>query len=71
MIIGHTDTMGSDSTNERLSLRRARSCAPRSTSIGIAPSAISIAGRGERELAVPTADEVPEPKNRRAEIKVR
>ena len=71
VIIGHTDTMGSDSTNERLSLKRAEIVRAALISIGIAPSAISIAGRGERELAVSTADEVPEPKNRRAEIKVR
>jgi len=30
-----------------------------------------VAARGEREPLVPTADEVPEPRNRRVEIKVR
>lgn len=71
VIIGHTDTMGSESRNDRLSLRRAEVVRAALIAIGIPPSAISVAGRGERELAVPTADEVPEPRNRRAEIKVR
>ncbi len=70
-IVGHSDTMGTASRNDRLSLRRAEIVRAALIAIGIAPSAISIAGRGERELAVPTADEVPEPKNRRTEIKVR
>jgi len=30
-----------------------------------------VAGRGEREPAVPTADEVAEARNRRVEIKIR
>lgn len=71
VIIGHTDSMGSASRNDRLSLRRAEIVRAALIAIGIAPSAIAITGRGERELAVPTADEVPEPKNRRAEIKIR
>ena len=33
--------------------------------------AINVAGRGEREPIVPTADEVSEPRNRRVEINVR
>jgi outer membrane protein OmpA-like peptidoglycan-associated protein len=32
---------------------------------------IEAAGRGERELAVPTADEVDEPRNRRVTVEVR
>jgi OOP family OmpA-OmpF porin len=32
---------------------------------------IEAVGRGERELAVPTADEVDEPRNRRVTIEVR
>jgi outer membrane protein OmpA-like peptidoglycan-associated protein len=38
---------------------------------GIPNSAINVAGRGEREPVVPTADEVSEPRNRRVEINVR
>ena len=39
--------------------------------LGIPPSRIQAAGRGERELLVPTADDVAEPRNRRVEISVR
>jgi outer membrane protein OmpA-like peptidoglycan-associated protein len=39
--------------------------------LGIAESRIQIAGRGEREPLVPTADEVSEPRNRRVEVSVR
>jgi outer membrane protein OmpA-like peptidoglycan-associated protein len=38
---------------------------------GVNRSVISVAGRGEREPAVPTADEVAEARNRRVEIKIR
>ncbi len=38
---------------------------------GISPKSISVAGRGQLDLAVKTADQVAEPKNRRVEITVR
>jgi outer membrane protein OmpA-like peptidoglycan-associated protein len=38
---------------------------------GIPPGSIEIAGRGERELLIPTRDKVHEPSNRRVEINVR
>jgi outer membrane protein OmpA-like peptidoglycan-associated protein len=38
---------------------------------GAVESRIEAVGRGKRELLVPTADEVDEPKNRRVEILVR
>jgi len=41
------------------------------SSISISPERIQARGRGERELLVPTADEVREPRNRRVEINVR
>ena len=39
--------------------------------LGIPAERIQIAGRGKRELLVPTDDNVPEPRNRRVEISVR
>jgi len=39
--------------------------------LGVPRARISVAGRGEREPEVPTADEVAEPRNRRVEINVR
>ena len=39
--------------------------------MGIPAERIQAAGRGERELLVPTEDNVAEPRNRRVEINVR
>lgn len=71
VVIGHTDTMGDTSYNDALSLQRAEKLRELLVGLGGDPRRISIAGRGERELLVPTSDEVPEPRNRRAEISVR
>lgn len=71
VVIGHTDRVGNLQDNDRLALKRA--AAMRDTLIrrGIAADAITIAGRGEREPVVQTADEVAEAQNRRVEISVR
>jgi len=71
VIIGHTDRLGSDKRNDELSLLRARTVRDAFLAIGVPLSMIKIEGRGEREPAVPTPDEVAEPRNRRAEIKIR
>lgn len=70
-IIGHTDRVGSMSYNDALSLRRAERCRDELLKLGIPRVRITVAGRGEREPEVPTADEVAEPRNRRVEISVR
>ncbi len=71
VVIGHTDRMGSLEANDRLSLQRAQAVRDRLVAAGATPARVSVAGRGEREPAVPTDDEVPEPRNRRVEIKLR
>ncbi|MFO1270862.1 MAG: OmpA family protein [Rubrivivax sp.] len=71
VVVGHTDRVGSVESNDRLSLQRAQSVRDRLVAAGAAAERISVAGRGEREPAVPTEDEVPEPRNRRVEIKLR
>lgn len=71
VVIGHTDTRGSDEYNDRLSLDRARAVKQQLAALGFDPARISVAGRGRRELLVPTAADVSEPRNRRAEILVR
>lgn len=71
IVIGHTDRQGSDADNDELSLKRAEATRKELIDAGIAASSINIAARGERELAVPTADEVAEPRNCRVEISVR
>ena len=67
-VTGHTDTVGSDAYNMRLSRRRAESVAARLEKDGIPASEIEIAAKGKRDLLVPTADGVREPQNRRVQI---
>ena len=71
VIIGHTDRVGSMQYNDALSLRRAERCRDELIKLGIPKVRISVAGRGFRELEVPTGDQVSEPRNRRVEISVR
>ena len=71
VIIGHTDRVGELEYNDQLSLRRAAAVRSQLIALGGDPARISIAGRGEREPVIETADEVPEPRNRRAQLDVR
>lgn len=68
IIIGHTDSSGSDAYNEALSLRRAGAVKGALVNLGIAEEKISPTGKGEAELLVQTGDGVKEPQNRRATI---
>ena len=70
-VIGHTDRVGKVEFNDALSLKRAERVRNDFRDRGIPEKSVSVAGRGEREPIVPTADEVPEPRNRRVEINVR
>ena len=67
-VTGHTDTVGSDAYNIRLSRRRAESVASQLEKDGIPSSEIEIFAKGKRDLLVPTADGVKEPQNRRVQI---
>ena len=71
VVIGHTDRLATDEYNDRLSLMRAERVREELVKLGISTRRIRIAGRGEREPLVPTADGVAEPRNRRVEINVR
>jgi outer membrane protein OmpA-like peptidoglycan-associated protein len=70
-VIGHTDRMGTVEYNDALSRQRAETVRELLVEVGIQASSMDVAGRGEREPLVPTADEVPEERNRRVEINVR
>jgi len=70
-VIGHTDTLGSAPHNQQLSMSRAEMIRDRLVRDGLNPKSIAVAGRGQLDLAVPTADQVAEPRNRRVEITVR
>jgi OOP family OmpA-OmpF porin len=67
-VTGHTDTVGSDAYNMRLSRRRAESVAVQLEKDGIASGEIEIVAKGKRDLLVPTGDGVKEPQNRRVQI---
>jgi OmpA-OmpF porin, OOP family len=71
VITGHTDSTGALAANDELSLKRAKVVAQLLVDQGAMASRIEAVGRGKRELLVPTADEVSEPRNRRVEIVVR
>ena len=67
-VVGFTDTSGSPAYNMRLSVRRAESVRAEMARLGVPAANISIEGRGQTDLLVPTADGVREPQNRRATI---
>jgi outer membrane protein OmpA-like peptidoglycan-associated protein len=71
IVIGHTDRVGTVQFNDALSLRRAERARDELVKAGVPADRIQIEGRGEREPLIPTADEVPEPRNRRVEISIR
>jgi outer membrane protein OmpA-like peptidoglycan-associated protein len=71
LVIGHTDSVGSDQYNDALSRQRAEVIRAGLIKSGIAPENILAVGRGKRELLVPTADGVAEARNRRVDIVVR
>ncbi len=64
-VSGYTDTVGNPADNEKLSRERAKSIASYFKKKGL-PIQIFFAGFGERALAVQTADQQDEPRNRRA-----
>jgi OOP family OmpA-OmpF porin len=70
-VIGHTDRVGSLESNDILSLQRAETIRKLLEQAGVQAAVLEVAGRGEREPLVPTADEVAEAQNRRVEINLR
>ncbi|AQR63015.1 cell envelope biogenesis protein OmpA [Brevundimonas sp. LM2] len=68
LVVGYADTSGSAAYNVGLSNRRARTVADALVSNGVNGGVIALDGKGETNLARPTADGVREPLNRRATI---
>ncbi|MGE4351985.1 MAG: OmpA family protein [Bdellovibrionales bacterium] len=68
IVTGHTDTMGTVKYNQRLSERRAAAVKAEFERLGVPLASIATKGAGEGSLMVPTADQVREAQNRRAEI---
>lgn len=71
VVTGHTDRQGALEANDKLSLERAEAVRNLMVERGFKAELIEAVGRGEREPAVPTDDEVVEPRNRRAVVVVR
>ena len=67
-IVGHTDNIGSDRSNQILSEGRCEEVRESMTARGIDGSRIEIEGRGERDPIVPNDNEENRQKNRRVEI---
>jgi outer membrane protein OmpA-like peptidoglycan-associated protein len=70
-VTGHTDTVGTEADNDRLSAERAELIKKMLIEQGLRASFIRAVGRGEREPLVSTTDNTREPKNRRVEVIVR
>ncbi|MEQ1483947.1 OmpA family protein [Methyloglobulus sp.] len=70
-VIGHSDRVGDNSTNKGISLQRADSVAKALTTLGVAGNCMDIRYYGENDPAIPTADNVDEPRNRRVEVEIR
>jgi OOP family OmpA-OmpF porin len=67
-VTGHADRAGSDDYNSALSLRRSNAVRDALVARGVGNAQVSVAGRGEADPAVPTADGVKEQANRRVQI---
>src|SRR4051795_4496377 len=67
-VTGHADKAGRAGYNQRLSERRAEAVRRELERDGVESSAIQVAAEGENDPAVPTADGVPEARNRRVVI---
>jgi outer membrane protein OmpA-like peptidoglycan-associated protein len=67
-VTGHTDTVGSQRYNQRLSERRAQSVKAEMVRLGMNGPEITTIGKSFNEPLVPTGPGVREPQNRRAMI---
>ena len=70
-VTGHTDRVGTDANNDRLSLERAEAVRDMLVQRGLKSNFIRAVGRGEREPLIPTPDDQAELRNRRVEVIVR
>ena len=68
--IGHTDSIGSDAYNRRLSVRRAEAVKAYLVSKRIAPNRIYTEGKGEKQPIASNKNREGRAKNRRTEIEV-
>ena len=67
-LVGHTDSTGIDAINDRLSRERALAVRDYLSARGVAPSRLSVAGRGSHEPVASNDSESGRAANRRVEI---
>lgn len=68
VVTGHTDTVGTDKYNQKLSERRANAVKSYLETLGVGGDQVASTGVGKSGQLVPTANGVREAQNRRAEI---
>ncbi len=68
VLTGNTDTVGPESYNDGLSLRRAKTVQKALHDLGVAKDRAELYAEGEHNLLVQTPDNVREPRNRRVDI---
>ncbi|AKJ31768.1 OmpA family protein [Caldimonas brevitalea] len=69
-VVGHTDTVGSNAVNDRISLERANSARDYLVTRGVTAERIIAEGRGEREPVVANDNAENRARNRRVELVV-
>lgn len=69
-ITGHTDNVGSQEYNKKLSLRRAEAVRDYLVSIGVDPNKLEISGEGKDRPVADNSTEAGRAKNRRVEVEI-
>lgn len=69
IVVGHTDTVGSNAYNDNLADKRAEKVADELNAMGVKASVLRVSSHGQDRMAVQTGDNVQEPRNRRVEIR--
>jgi outer membrane protein OmpA-like peptidoglycan-associated protein len=70
LIVGHTDNVGSNATNQSLSVRRASAVKTYLDEIGVASSRLKASGKGESQPIVSNSSEYNRSLNRRVEVAI-
>jgi OOP family OmpA-OmpF porin len=70
IVVGHTDSIGSDAYNQRLSMRRAAAVKDYLVGKGIAANRVTAEGKGEKQPVADNRTREGRAKNRRVEIEV-
>ncbi len=70
IVVGHTDSVGTDAYNQKLSQRRAEAVKGYLVTLGVSKNRIYTEGKGESEPAADNKTAAGRAKNRRVEVEV-